>query len=64
MFTGTEYEGDAVAVTAQADAATAYTVAAGLAPTDNLTGQDLGGLTLTPGVYFFSSSAQLTGKLT
>jgi ice-binding like protein len=29
-----------------------------------LTGQDLGGLTLTPGVYFFMSSAQLTGTLT
>ena len=29
-----------------------------------MTGQDLGGLTLTPGVYFFSSSAQLTGTLT
>jgi hypothetical protein len=30
----------------------------------DLTGQDLGGLTLTPGVYTFSSSAQLTGALT
>jgi len=29
-----------------------------------LTGQDLGGLTLFPGVYCFSSSAQLTGTLT
>ena len=29
-----------------------------------MTGQDLGGLTLTPGVYCFSSSAQLTGTLT
>jgi type VI secretion system secreted protein VgrG len=42
---------------------TAYNQAAGLAPTQNLTGTDLGGLTLTPGVYFFSSSAQLTGTL-
>jgi hypothetical protein len=63
-FTGTEHAGDAVAATAQADALTAYNVAAGLASTDNLTGQDLGGLTLTPGVYTFSSSAQLTGTLT
>ncbi len=30
----------------------------------NLTGQDLGGLTLTSGVYSFASSAQLTGILT
>jgi hypothetical protein len=29
-----------------------------------LSGQDLGGLTLLPGVYCFSSSAQLTGTLT
>ena len=62
-YTGTEYAGDAVAATAQADAAIAYNAAAGLAPTV-LTGTDLGGLTLTPGVYSFSSSAQLTGTLT
>ena len=37
---------------------------AGLAVTSNLTGQDLGGLTLTPGVYNFDTSAQLTGELT
>ena len=29
-----------------------------------MTGTDLGGLTLTPGVYCFSTSAQLTGPLT
>jgi ice-binding like protein/exosortase sorting signal-containing protein len=32
--------------------------------TSNLTGQDLGGMTLTPGIYCFNSSAQLTGILT
>jgi hypothetical protein len=53
-----------VMVTAQNDLTTAYNAAAGLAPTQNLTGTDLGGLTLTPGVYFFSSSADLTGTLT
>lgn len=55
---------DAPAVLAQQDLTTAYNTAAGLAPNQNLTGQDLGGLTLTPGVYFFASSAQLTGTLT
>ncbi len=55
---------DAVALQAQNDLTTAYNAAAGFAPTMNLTGKDLGGLTLTPGVYFFSSSAQLTGALT
>jgi hypothetical protein len=49
---------------AQNDLTTAYNQAKGLAPSSNLTGQDLGGLTLTPGVYFFSSSAGLTGQLT
>ncbi len=53
-----------VALLAQNDLTTPYNEAAGLAPTQNLTGTDLGGLTLTTGVYFFSSSAQLTGTLT
>ena len=55
---------DAPAVQAQQDLTTAYNQAAGLAPNQNLTGQDLGGMTLTPGVYKFDSSAQLTGTLT
>lgn len=60
----TIHAADAVALQAQTDLTTAYNAAAGLPPTQNLTGQDLGGLTLLPGVYFFSSSAQLTGTLT
>ncbi|MGC8553064.1 MAG: ice-binding family protein [Phycisphaerae bacterium] len=60
----TTHTADAVALQAQSDLTTAYNAAAGLASTQSLTGQDLGGLTLTPGVYFFSSSAQLTGTLT
>jgi Ice-binding-like len=56
--------GNAVANLAQNDLTAAYNVAAGLPCTANLSGQDLGGLTLTPGVYCFDSSAQLTGTLT
>jgi hypothetical protein len=62
-LTGSYHVTDAVAKGAQADALTAYNTAALLAPTMVLTGTDLGCLTLTPGVYFFSSSAQLTGTL-
>jgi type VI secretion system secreted protein VgrG len=40
-----------------------YIIASSETPTQNLTGQDLGGLTLLPGVRDFSSSAQLTGNL-
>jgi len=61
---GTMHSNDATASQAQIDLTTAYNVAAGEAVTDNLTGQGLGGLTLTPGVYYFASSAQLTGTLT
>jgi type VI secretion system secreted protein VgrG len=60
----TAYSGGPVPLQAEQDLTTAYNNAAGLAPTQVLTGQDLGGLTLTPGVYFFMSSAQLTGQLT
>jgi hypothetical protein len=60
---GTIHSGDAVAGQAQVDLTTAYNALAGLSPTSTLTGTNLGGLTLTPGVYFFATSAQLTGTL-
>jgi hypothetical protein len=60
---GTIHAGDAVAAQAQADLNTAYNAFVGLPCKYNLTGQDLGGLTLTPGIYCFDSSAQLTGTL-
>ena len=45
------------------DATTAYNDAFALSTTGVLTGLDLGGMTLDPGVYFFASSAELTGTL-
>jgi hypothetical protein len=61
---GAIHAGDAVAAAAETDLTTAYNDAAGRAPDQNLTGQDLGGQTLTAGVYMFDSSAGLTGTLT
>jgi hypothetical protein len=49
---------------AQTDLTGAYNQAAAAACDTDLTGQDLGGMTLVPGVYCFSSSASLTGTLT
>jgi ice-binding like protein/exosortase sorting signal-containing protein len=62
--TGTTHAADAVALQAQNDVITQYNAIAGAACSADLTGQDLGGKTLTSGVYCFSSSAQLTGTLT
>ncbi len=61
---GVPHAGDAVAQQAQSDVTIAYNALAGQACYRNLSGLDLGGLTLTSGVYCFDSSAQLTGQLT
>ena len=53
IMNGGLHANDGIAMQAHADLATAYTAFAGLPspPANNLTGTDLGGLTLTPGVY-------------
>jgi hypothetical protein len=61
---GTINAADSIAANAQNDLTIAYNAAAALPCTTDLTGQDLGGLTLTPGVYCFAASAALTGTLT
>jgi len=61
---GSIHAADAVAAQAQTDLTTLYNNLANASCNADLTGQDLGGLTLTPGVYCFASSAQLTGTLT
>jgi LPXTG-motif cell wall-anchored protein/uncharacterized repeat protein (TIGR01451 family) len=61
---GTQYINNTAAAQAQSDLTVAYNDAAGQPCTQNLTGQDLGGMALTPGVYCFDTSAQLTGILT
>jgi type VI secretion system secreted protein VgrG len=63
-LTGTIHAGDAVALQAQSDLTTAYNALTGAVCTTVLTGMDLGGLTLTPGVYCFAASAPLNGILT
>ena len=64
-ITGAVHQTDAAAQQAGADALTAYNAFAAQAFTGVLTGFDLGTVgVLTPGVYFFASSARLTGALT
>ena len=63
LVDGTVHQNDGVADQAQIDARAAYTTLENMGSDGNLSGQDLGGMTLTPGVYTFSSSAQLTGDL-
>ncbi len=61
---GSLHDSDMLAQQAHTALAAAITFAGNETPTSNLTGQDLGGLTLTAGVYDFASFADLTGKLT
>ena len=65
VVAGTTHANDAVAAQAQLATTTAYNSLAGQAcnTTFNVP-TDLGGMTLVPGVYCFSSSAGLTGTLT
>lgn len=60
---GTVHAADAVALQAQSDLTTAYNDAAGRTPPAAVPA-DLGGLTLTGGVYKSASALQLTGALT
>jgi hypothetical protein len=62
-LTGTNHAGDAVAQGAKSDLVTAYDTAAGQGPRSAIPA-DLGGQTLTPGVYSSASSLGLTGALT
>lgn len=61
---GTIHLNDATSALALADASTAYTQLAALTSTSNRSGQDLGGLTLTSGVYTYSAAAAMNGILT
>lgn len=61
---GAVQQTNAVAQQARADSSGAFTTLQALPFTANLTGQDLGSVgVLSPGVYRFNSSAQLTGAL-
>ena len=61
---GSVHDNDAVAALAQSDLTIAYDALVAMTCGTDLTGQDLGGMTLTPGVYCFNTSAGLTGVLT
>ena len=63
---GVQHNGDSVALTAQTNLTAAYTNAAAqpCPSTNNLTGSNLGGLTLVPGVYCQTTAPTLTGTLT
>ncbi len=60
---GTIRSNDAVAQQAQVDARAAFNLLANEPFDLNLSGQNLGGMTLLPGVYRFDTNAALTGTL-
>ena len=63
-YTGTLHQTDSFAQQAQLDALAAYNTIVAMGGAIDETGNDLGTLTLAPGVYKYTSTAQLTGTLT
>ena len=63
IVAGTNYVGG-IAQQAESDTLSAYNSLNSAAAIQNLSGQDLGGLTLTPGTRNFDTAALLTGTLT
>lgn len=63
VVSGIQHITNAAAAQAKIDANTAYTNMAALTGATNLSGVDLGTLTLAPGIYKYTSSAALTGTL-
>jgi hypothetical protein len=63
VVSGSVHAADATAAQAQTDLTAAYNDAAGRTATDTVSG-DIGGQTLSPGVYSASSSLGITGTLT
>jgi type VI secretion system secreted protein VgrG len=63
VVAGSIHAADTAAAQAQTDLTTVYNNLASAPCNADLSGQDLGGKTLTPGVYCYSTSAQLTGTL-
>lgn len=64
VVAGSIRRGDDTAQQAQSDLTDAYNALQTMVATHTLTGTDLGGLTLQPGVYAFASSGFLNGTLT
>jgi hypothetical protein len=64
VVTGTSDIGNAAAANAEDDVLRAHHDATGTEPATEMSGVDLGGKTLGPGVYHFGSSAALHGTLT
>ena len=61
---GVDHMNDSTATAALVDAGTAYTNIQNAQCDQDLSGQNLGGMTLTPGTYCFSGDANLSGLLT
>jgi hypothetical protein len=63
-ISGTIHAGDNAAAQAHADLGIAYNGVAAAVCEHNLSGQDLGGQTLAPGIYCFDTTVGVTGALT